>query len=105
MTHQALEERKKQWTKDILEQTESGLCAAAWCRQQGIAVHLFYHWRARLFAKGALDKSSFTEIVNGENPHTDSSGVTLEYQGVQIRLSQGFAPSVLKSCLEVLKEC
>ena len=104
MAHRISQERQHQWKKDIIDQANSGLPVASWCRQNRIAVHTFYYWQNKLFPKD-LDRSAFTEIVNEEQLNTPDSGVVLEYQGVKIHLSQNFEPPVLKRCLEVLKEC
>jgi hypothetical protein len=59
----------------------------------------------KVFPKDPLDRSAFTEIANEENLNTSNAGVILEYQGVNIYLGCHFNPSILKRCLEVLKEC
>ena len=99
------EERKQQWKKNILEQLDSGLSIAAWCRQRKIAVHTFYYWHNKLFPKATFDKFTFTEIVNEKKLNTSDSGSMHEYQGINIHLSHDFESSTLKKCLEVLKEC
>jgi hypothetical protein len=98
-------ECKQQWKENILQQRNSGLSAASWCHQHGIAVHTFYYWQSKLFSKDTIDRSAFSEIVSEERLNTSDSGIVLEYRGVNIHISQNFEVSVLKTCLEILKGC
>jgi len=93
---------KRQWEENILKQRQSKLSIASWCRQNNLAAHVFYYWQSRLFAKPALDHSSFLEAVEEKN---DSSGIVLEYQGIKLHIEEHFNSSALKKCLEVLKTC
>jgi len=97
------EEIRQQWKDNILKQHQSKLSIASWCRQTGIAVHSFYYWQKKLFSKPAIDRSAFTEAVEEKNE--SASGLVLEYQGFNIHLNDQFNPSVLKRCLEVLRQC
>jgi diketogulonate reductase-like aldo/keto reductase len=97
------EEIRQQWKDNILKQRQSKLTIASWCRQKEIAVHAFYYWEKKLFPKSALDRSAFTEAI--EEKHKSSTGIVLEYQGFNIHLNDQFNSSVLKRCLEVLRQC
>jgi hypothetical protein len=99
------EERKQQWKEDILNQYDSGLSVAEWCRRNKIAAHNFYYWQKKLFPKAHPKKLAFAEIKEKGIANDSDSGVILECQGVTIRLTQKFMPSTLKTCLLVLKEC
>ena len=105
MTRTISEELKQQWKENILNQRSSGLSIAAWCRRSEIMVHHFYYWQKKLFPKDPIDRSAFTEISTEKNQNFSNSGVSLEYKGINIHLGNKFEFSVLKRCLEVLKEC
>jgi hypothetical protein len=105
MAYPISEERKQQWKKDILSQYGSGLSISEWCRRNKIAAHNFHYWQKKLFPRTDPEKLAFSEITEEAIPNDLGAGVILEYQGVTIRLSQKFLPSVLKTCLEVLKAC
>jgi hypothetical protein len=96
-------EIKQHWKENILKQRVSGLSIAAWCRQNEVRTHIFYYWRNKLFPKTPLSRSEFTEIKHGND--LTGLGIILEYQGFSIRLDQHFDSSVLRKCLEVLKQC
>jgi len=101
------EEQKQHWKGNIIAQKNSGISIAAWCRQNKIAVHVFYYWRRKLFPKPASTFSSFTEVPV-ENTvgfsKAEHSGVKLEYQSVHIHLDKHFDSLTLKRCLSVMKE-
>lgn len=103
MAQRLSQETQQQWQENILIQRQSKLSITSWCRQNGIAVHKFYYWRNKLFPKPILNRSAFTEAT-GEKNRSDV-GIVLEYCGFNIHLDEHFNPSILKSCLEVLKKC
>lgn len=103
MAQPSSEESEQLWKENILKQRNSGLSIAAWCRQSGIAVHIFYYWQSKLFPKPAFNRSAFTEAVEEKNRPV--AGIILEYRGFNIHLNEQFDPAVLKKCLEVLKKC
>jgi hypothetical protein len=103
---------KNRWTatewKAVVDRWRmSGLNARLWCRQNRIIYTTFLGWRNRLQKNDhpqesqTLPRSSFIEI---SETAPDSSGVIMEFQGIQIHLSRGFDSSVLQSCLKTLKE-
>ena len=97
------EDPKQQWKENILKQRQSKLSMASWCRQSGIAVHTFYYWQSKLFPKPVLSRSAFTEAIEEKNKST--TGIILEYHGFNIHLNEHFNPSILKKCVEVLRQC
>jgi transposase-like protein len=100
------EEKKQKWKERILQQRESGLSVARWCRKNDVSPRNFSYWRNKLFPKAGLDRSAFTEISNKRVIVSDPErkGITIEYCGIRIRLEEQFEPMALKQCLEVLKE-
>ncbi len=100
------EETKQKWKEKILNQQESGLSIASWCRQNNIVVHTFYYWRDKFFLKTALNRSDFAEIPNEKKTEISNqkSGITIEYRGFHISVDHQFNSSVLKQCVQILKE-
>ncbi len=103
MPKQASKKQQKEWKENILKQRQSGLSIASWCRQHGFTDYVFHYWQKKLFPKVSLNRSIFAEIP--QNKDECNKGITLEYQGFNIHLSEYFDPDVLKKCLEVLKKC
>lgn len=99
MSRPASEEARQQWHNRILQQSSSGLSVARWCCEHNITRWHFDYWKRKLFPE-TLQRSSFKELTE-EVP----VGLTLEYQGITLRLERNFDPVLLKACLAVLKQC
>lgn len=98
---------KNQWKENIIQQRESGLSIASWCRTKKIDVHVFYYWRNKFFPKESLNRSSFTKIPieNKVAPSIQGeSKVTIDYQRVRFTLDPKSDTSNLKQLLADLKE-
>lgn len=98
----ASEDATQKWQQNILDQRQSGLSIAAWCRQNAIPCHIFHYWQRKLSPKPFLTRSAFSELASKE---AAKPTITLEYQGFSIHLDQHFDSIALKRCLEVLKKC
>ena len=61
MAKPASEETKREWTRLIEQQRQSGLCIAKWCLQQQIRPYTFHYWKEKLAGK-RLQATSFTEL-------------------------------------------
>lgn len=98
------EEKKQEWEQLILQQKESGLSVRCWCQKNEITIDSFNYWRGKLFPK-SLDRSSFKELtsVQDKTPFNEAK-ISIEYQGFCIHLGQCSDVSVLKRCLQALKE-
>lgn len=93
-------EKRQEWKENILKQRESGTSIERWCNENNIAPHNFYYWRDKLFPKTSpLNRSCFTELIEEKR-----TWIVIEYKDIRIHLDQQFSPSILKRCLEVLKE-
>lgn len=94
------EQDKKNWEEKILLQQKSKKSCRSWCRENGESYPAFLYWKRQLFPETIVKRSSFVEITE---PPKDR-GITLEYQGFRLHLEKQFDASVLKRCLETLKE-
>lgn len=52
---------REEWLRIIDEQKQSGLSAAAYCREAGIGIGSFYQWRRRLADVSAEETKSVRE--------------------------------------------
>lgn len=97
---------RDQWKERVLDQRQSGLSIAVWCRQNNFTPHTFYYWRDRLFPKPPIHRTDFKEIseLQNTNPQDYKSGICLRYQEFCVYLDQGFDVGALKQCLKALKE-
>lgn len=101
------EEIKQQWKERVLKQRESGLSAAAWCKNNNIAIHSLCYWRDKFFPKKTdLSRSDFCEISSKDKMTgiLNKPGFFLEYHGVRIHIDKSFEHSALTKCLKAIKE-
>ena len=105
---QASDAIKEQWKKRILNQRQSWLSIAAWCRQNHIVPYTFYYWRDKFLPKTSLDRTDFKEIpeqsFEGALVQGQNSGISLQYHEFCIHLDRQFDLPCLKECLKILKE-
>src|SRR4249919_1323075 len=60
---QSKEEARQQMFAMIMQWQQSGLSQKAWCRQSGIAYHVFHYWYKRYRDTNNTSRmSSFTEL-------------------------------------------
>jgi transposase-like protein len=97
------EAKKQEWKKRILQQGESGLSIAQWCRENDVSSHNFSYWRDKLFRKAALavalDRSTFTELADKRRvtvSDPERKGITIEYHKIRIHVEEQFESSALK---------
>ena len=97
------EERAKHWRTIHEKQAESGLSAAAFCREHNISVHQFHWWRGRFKKEEIQDKkSSFLQLIPF-SIKSQRSGVRIRLRGeVFIEVDQGFDPRTLREVIEAV---
>lgn len=104
MSQALSEEQKQQWKEKIIVQKNSGISIAEWCRQNGVADHVFYYWKRKLFPAPAITISSFKEVSVEQEESCSKTGIKLEYKRFLIHLDKHFDFQTLKRCLSALKE-
>ena len=97
MTGPAPLKKRQEWKNKILKQKESGLSIESWCRENGMASHLFHYWKKQFFPETS-SRNNFTELADNTK-----AGIVIEYKGARIYLDKSFDPMVLKSCLSILR--
>jgi len=104
---QASDAIKEQWKERVLNQSQSGLSIAAWCRQNHIVPCTFYYWRDKFLPKTSLDRADFKEIPEQsleDKVLSQDSGISLQFHEFCIHLDRQFDSFCLKECLKILKE-
>jgi len=94
------EERKSYWRALIDKHTESGMSAAAFCKQQGINSQRFYFWRRRFRADSA--SPGFIRLVPTSKTAFSGIRIILDY-GVSLELDRGFDPLTLQETIDALR--
>lgn len=119
-------EKRARWQRIVSEWEQSGLSQAAFCREQGLSIPLFYYWRRRVkeLAVGSSgQQTAFVEVpcteasagadgtgsgrgrstgtVADSNPA--ASGVRLHLgSGMLVEVERGFDAATLKTVLTVV---
>jgi hypothetical protein len=104
-------EKARRWEQTVREQEASGLKAAAFCRDRGVAPALFYPWRRRLRggtagapAAGAESAAGFVEMVTGAGGGGRGSGVALRLgEGLTVAVEPGFDGETLRRVVSALR--
>ena len=93
----------EEWKEFVEAQAGSGKKIAEYCRDNGVATHRFYYWRARWFNKQSEEGSSFVECrVRGSG----TGVLTLECPGgYRLEIKRDCDAKLLEQTLKVLSRC
>jgi transposase-like protein len=97
------QERSAYWRSLVSKQNESGLSAAAFCREHRINRDRFYHWRRRFQDEEANNThlGAFVELVPYQR--SASAGVHIRLRnGLCIEVERGFDPVTLRATIQTL---
>ena len=102
MTH---EERTAHWRAVVEKHAESGLNAAAFCREQQLKVSQFYRWHGKFqnnnFGDPGRVSNGFLELAPCKKEN--GSGIRIKLRdGVCIEVERGFDPVTLRQAIETL---
>jgi hypothetical protein len=95
---------KEQWQQRITEQERSGMSVRRFCKERGIAEHLFFYWRKRLCGK--RQPVRFALVERGVTPTDSGAKAELELvlaTGERLRIGTGVDASTLRTVLEALR--
>jgi hypothetical protein len=98
--------RDLSWKEKVAEWKASGKSIAEWSKEKSIPYTTMRGWinRVENLNKKELPKvKALNGFVELKDKTLSSSGVTLEYQDVKIRLEPEFNAFVLKKCLACLR--
>lgn len=97
------EEQRSRWHAIVEKQIQSGLSAAAFCREQHIKVSQFYRWQRKFRDNENPEPASggFLQLVPCKKQ--DGSGVRIRLrEGVCIEVEPGFDPLTLRRAVHAL---
>ena len=96
------EERAARWQMLVQDQTQSGMSAAAFCRENQLNLQRFYSWRQRLHAgSDAKVTGAFLELV--PSAKMQESGIRIRLDGrLFIETDRGFDSSTLRNAIDAL---
>lgn len=97
------------WQEAVASQAASGVKAAAFCRERGVAPAAFYRWRRRLRGgpgarEGVGSVEGFVEMVSSAGPGGRGSGVALRLgDGLTVAVEPGFDGETLRRVVAALR--
>jgi len=97
------QERSGYWQSLVSKQIDSGLTAAAFCREHQINRDRFYYWRRRFQNEesGEAHLGAFLELVPYEKK--SSAGVHIRLgNGLTIEVDRGFDPVTLRATIQTI---
>jgi hypothetical protein len=96
------EERVCHWQELVQDQGQSGVSAAAFCKENQVNLQSFYAWRRRFNSEsGANVTGAFLELVPPSK--IQDSGVHIRLgERLSIELDRGFDPSTLRNAVDAL---
>ena len=97
------EDRATYWQRVIQEQAESGLSAAAFCKDHQINPQRFYFWRRRFRDESAASKGggAFLELVPSSKIQASGIRIRLD-ERLSIELERHFDPHTLRNAINAL---
>lgn len=104
LSNRLTHEQRQQWADRVESWRTSGKSVAEWCREHEVVYHKFLYWKDRFSQKKEKRSNSITTaFVEIPEDKTDRAGISLEYQGLRIRLSKRFDHSTLQSLIILLR--
>jgi transposase-like protein len=92
---------RDQWRERIAEQARSGLSIKQFCKDRGIAEHVFYAWRKRL---RGTEPVRFALVDRAGGPHVQEWNLEVALlSGERLRIGAGVDAVTLRTVLEALR--
>jgi transposase-like protein len=96
--------RNERWQERIAEHADSGMSVRRFCKERGIAEHLFFYWRKRL--RNDQQPVRFALVEKGTAPAEPTAKTELELvlvSGERLRIGTGVDSTTLRTVLEALR--
>lgn len=93
-----------QWRERIAEHERSGMSVRKFCKERGIAEHLFFYWRKRL--RDQQEPMRFALVDRGaarQVPTTEAALELVVATGERLRIGTGVDATTLRTVLEALR--
>ena len=93
-----------QWPERLAEQERSGKSVRSFCKDRGIAEHVFYYWRKRLRRQSQPVRFALVERSAASPEPSAPAGLELVLTtGERLRIGAGVDAAALRTVLEVLR--
>jgi hypothetical protein len=93
-----------QWQEKVRAWEASGESASTWCKENKISVNTFSGWKKRLKKFNVNSDRAESEFIELKDRVQSDSGITLEYNEIKIHLRDKFDKTVLRQCLDCLRD-
>jgi hypothetical protein len=93
------EDRQKYWRSLVEKLAESGMSAAAFCKEERINPQRFYAWRRRF--RDDSPNAGFLRLVPTSKSTPSGVRIVLDH-GMGIEVDRGFDPVTLREIIEAL---
>jgi transposase-like protein len=96
--------KNDQWRERIAEHERSGMSVRGFCKERGIADHLFFYWRKRL--RNQQQPVRFALVEKERARQVPAAEAALELvlgTGERLRIGTGVDASTLRTVLEALR--
>jgi hypothetical protein len=93
------EERRNYWRALIRKHAESGMSAAAFCKEQEINPQRFYSWRKRFNLDS--ENAGFIRLVPTSKTSYGGVRILLDH-GICVEVDRGFDPVTLREAIDAL---
>ena len=96
--------KNDQWRERIAEHERSGMSVRKFCKERGIADHLFFYWRKRLRDQQQPMRFALVEKEAARQaPATEAALELVLGTGERLRIGTGVDAATLRTVLEVLR--
>jgi hypothetical protein len=92
-------DRREYWRALIEKQAESGVSAAAFCKEQNVNPQRFYYWRKHLNCD--LPRTGFIRLVPTSKTTCSGVRILLDH-GMRVEVDRDFDPLTLREILDAL---
>ena len=97
--------KEQQWRRWLHQWQRSGLTVRAFCAVHGLSQPSFYAWRREIQQRDAATASFVpVQLVDHQEPSSDSRFEVVLSGGRTLRVAPGFDPATLRQLLAVLEE-
>jgi hypothetical protein len=95
-------ERATHWQGLVQDQAQSGVSAAAFCKENQLNIQTFYAWRRRFKTESDTNVTgAFLELVPSSKIQDSGIRIRLDAR-LFIELNRGFDPSTLRNAIDAL---
>jgi len=96
------EERVTRWQGLVQAQSQSGMSAVAFCKENQLNLHGFYSWRRRFKLESRVKATAaFLELVPSSTIRESGIRIRLN-ERLSVELERGFDPSTLRNAIDAL---